>query len=169
MKKNYKTVLIDTTWIPPYEDYVDFCKNNGIEPSEENSDDYWEYVSDSHENDWDYLRLNLGHGSDNANEPCVITGTLGLWNGNKTVLPVRCETLFAAIKRCFGQSIDNIVAIWEDGEVHVTAYHHDGENHFTINRLSKRGLQASEHWHNNVSSKEDLHPANIVKYHGYPF
>lgn len=43
-------------------------------------DDIWRYISECREFEWECLEDNLRY-SEQANEPCVITGSLGLWHG----------------------------------------------------------------------------------------
>lgn len=41
--------------------------------------------------------------------PCVVTGILGLWNGKKSIVPVKTDSLFRAIQKCITRGIENIV------------------------------------------------------------
>ena len=41
-----KVTLCDTSYIPEYEDYKEHCEANDCEPQAENSQDYWDYVSE---------------------------------------------------------------------------------------------------------------------------
>lgn len=72
------------------------------------------------------------------NDPCVITGTLGLWHGQKDIMPYDCDTYTEAIRKCLGNDTEDF-SIWEvddEGVAHPTyqieAHHHDGCNRFTI-------------------------------------
>ena len=130
-------VLCDTFEIPSYSEYVDYCLEClNEEPQDENSDDYWNWVRETQQQDFDDLLSNLTY-SDESNVPVVITGSLGLWNGRPTIRPVVCDNLHDAILKCLG-SCDDIKVTLDNGVVNVIAYHHDGRNCFTVHKLSKR-------------------------------
>ena len=68
MKKKEKVyVLCDTTEIPSYDSYVEYCKDClECEPSKENSEEYWDYVNEMIELEYDSIdrkstRLNSSH------------------------------------------------------------------------------------------------------------
>ena len=86
MKRNIKNyVLYDDTTVPEYSEYVEHCRINGHEIEGENSQAYWDFASRYHEIDWDDLRENLKY-SKEANQPVLLLGTLGLWNGRRTII-----------------------------------------------------------------------------------
>lgn len=64
-----------------------------------------------------------------------IQGVLGLWDGEHTIEPVRCENLKEAIYKCLN-NIDDFI-LFEDGygNFKIDAYHHDGTNQFVIKKL----------------------------------
>lgn len=159
--------LYDDSYIPEYEEYVDYCEANGIEPDEEDSQDYWDYVNHYHEYDWDDLKTNLKY-SKQAQQPCLVYGTLGLWNGKPNIYPTRCESLIQAINKCC-RSVDNIKIDCEDGIINVYAMHHDGTNHFYIQPLSKKGLMATSRWYDNNAGCEEYKDYWVKKYNGYLF
>lgn len=37
--------LLDTTYTPTYDEYVEECQDNGVEPKQVESDDYYDFVS----------------------------------------------------------------------------------------------------------------------------
>lgn len=70
-------------------------------------------------------------------DPCVITGTLGLWHGQKDIMPYECDTYVEAVRKCLGKDTDefNIWVIDDNAELptyQLEAYHHDECNRFTI-------------------------------------
>jgi hypothetical protein len=65
---------------------------------------------------------------------CVVTGSLGLWDGRHTIQPVY-DNLAKCITKCLNAS-DEIEIYEVDGELKIDAYHHDGINRFTINLAS---------------------------------
>lgn len=48
--KETNLVLCDTTIVPSYEDYKDWCEMNEVEPQGEDSNDYWEFVGQIFQN-----------------------------------------------------------------------------------------------------------------------
>ena len=153
MKKNIKYTLIDTTDRPSYSDYVHFCKANDFEPKGEDSDDYMSYVHETQSMWYNDEMDNIKFSKEN-DSPVIITGTLGLWNGTKVIYPVRCDTLHEAVEKCIGSS-DDAKVMFEDGIIYVEAYHHDGTNKFSVEKLSKRGLKATENWDGPCLSRVD--------------
>ena len=75
----------------------------------------------------------------------MITGSLGLWNGHPTIVPVLCNDIMEAIERCLDCNCQiEFEIILEDGHVEVQVHHHDGTNCFEIWLLSKKGLKEIE-------------------------
>ena len=83
--------LLDTTETFEYAAYVDFCEANEITPEPEDSNDYWEWVSEERRLNVDDFLTNLRYAKIN-DEPVLITGTLGLWNGRKEIYPMLIES-----------------------------------------------------------------------------
>lgn len=133
-KKNLKCILCDTHSIPEYEDYVEWCEDNDIEPTGEDSHDYWDFVNDMLRLEWDDFKANMKYSKYNE-IPCVITGHLGLWNGNPDIETVECDTLLDAVEKCSKGVDDIIVKMNEEGVVIVEGLHHDGRNYFEIRML----------------------------------
>ena len=73
--------------------------------------------------------------------PVVITGKLGLWNGNPTINHVECKNIEEAVYKCISDMDE--VEIYEDsyGNLHVDGYHHDGTNHFVIKKKTDKGIR----------------------------
>lgn len=142
-KRDYKhgTFTLATTEIDQftYEEYEDWCEDNGIEPDSDTSEDFYKWCYDEAEVNWESDMDNIKSCKE-YNVPCLITGTLGLWWGRPTIQPERMESVYDAIQKCFGRDIDQVTVQWIDGAVVVDAYHHDGCNRFTIKALSKKGV-----------------------------
>ena len=138
-----KAKLFDSTYKPAYENYVEGCKVNHVEPQAEDSNDYWEYVYETRQM-WfdDFFRYGLKSVLSH-DKPCLISGTLGLWDGRHDIQPVKCVNLAKAIKKCFG-SCDDYEVEFSYGVIYVTSYHHDGVNTFEIKLLSTRGVNAMQ-------------------------
>lgn len=115
-----------------YDDYKSFCADNGIEPGDENSNDYYTFLSERTAEDVDDFFMNL-EDSPEDHRPCIISGSLGLWWGQPEIEPVRCDSLTEAIKKCIDdRSCQDFRLELEDGKISVAVYHHDGCNSFTI-------------------------------------
>lgn len=72
--------------------------------------------------------------------PCLITGTLDLWNGSYRVRAVE-STLARALARCTRDD-GLFVVVEEEGDLHVILQHHDGSNHFLIRFLAGKGQRS---------------------------
>ena len=121
-----------------YEEYLDFCEANGIEPRGENSDDFYDWCREESSINFDDDLDNIENCKE-YNVPVLITGHLGLWWGKPDIDPVRVESVIDAVHRCLRSADYGATIEWEDGEIHVYSYHHDGCNYFTIRALSKKG------------------------------
>lgn len=122
-----------------YEDYLDFCLDNDIEPEGENSAAFYNWCNETALIDYEADIENIKY-CKQYNVPVIITGELGLWNGNFEIEAVRKESVYDAIQRCIGRDIINVEIFFDNGEIEVNAYHHDGCNTFTIKALSKKGI-----------------------------
>ena len=171
MKRNIvkDCVLYDSQAEWEYEDYKDVCEEMGLTVYPEDSEDYYEFVRRQNENDWDDFKANMAY-SAYKGQPCMITGTLGLWNGRPDIVPVKCDDIMEAIMKC----LDNRYAyecdiVLNDGHIDVNIHHHDGTNCFEIHLLSKRGITESERpiykWEKDYEPK----PYWFKKIYGYLF
>ena len=103
MKKQLvKTTLFDSLNYYtnfPYEEYVDMCEECYWDCHEENSEEYWRDIAILTEQDWDTFKDNMAY-SRFKGQKCMIIGSLGLWNGHPTIVPVLCNDIMEAIERC---------------------------------------------------------------------
>lgn len=130
--------------------YMESCD---IEDADEVSDEsVWDYIADCQSNDWDAFQGNMKY-SKYKDSPCVIVGSLGLWNGTHSIEPVTCDNIMAAVMRCFGRSVDYIRVKQVNGHVEVDAIHHDGTNSFEIHLLNDKGIHASSLGKANLGSR----------------
>lgn len=156
-----KIVLLDThnsEYL--YEDYVDYCNGNNLEADDPFSQDYWDWVAMEIEADYD-CRMSCIDYNVEVNDVFAITGTLGLWDGKKTICPVMVESmsegyrvngeykrtyrsgLRLAIDKCIEDTeYYRVEYDSERGCVEVYSYHHDGVNCFEIWKLSEFGRNA---------------------------
>lgn len=102
----------------------------------------WDFINDSLAMEWDDLFANLKY-SKNADKPCVITGSLGLWYGRPSIVPLVCEDIESAIRKC-ANNMDYVIVKQVNGHLEVTGIHHDGSNHFEIHILNDKGIRAKE-------------------------
>lgn len=155
--KKYKPITYLDTYCEggySYKDYVEDCEDNGIEPAEEDSNNYWSWIHMRVWGDVDDFFVNLRY-TEWDKTPCVISGRLGLWWGEPVIENEMCDSLGEAIKKCWG-SCDDIEVTLENGVVHVSAMHHDETNYFEIRPLTARGAEkmlegedicVGNHWH----------------------
>ena len=126
-----------------YKEYYQECYELTDEEMEEISDnDIWDFISDRLAMDWDDLFANLSY-SKNADTPCVITGSLGLWHGRPSIEPLACEDIESAIRKC-ANNMDYVIVKQVNGHIEVKGIHHDGTNNFEIHVLNDKGIRASE-------------------------
>ena len=162
-----------------YKDYLEFCEDNDIEPADEDSMDYYDWLNDTTNMYIDDFFTNLVWSK--IDYPVMITGDLGLWNGRPSIVPVRVDSsnyathytnfkgecvayhkahyeepsIWKAIKKCVsGRSIDDFKVRYNDGVIEVDAMHHDGTNTFYIHKLSKKGLERAESFENRYEDYE---------------
>ena len=120
------------------------CEECDWDCHEEDSEGYWEDMARLTERDWDDFKSNMEY-SKFKGQKCMITGSLGLWNGHPTIVPVLCNDIMEAIERCLDCNCQiEYEIILEDGHVEVQVHHHDGTNCFEIWLLSKKGLKEIE-------------------------
>jgi len=143
-KKNFTLIESSLTGMSDtykYENYVDWCKENEQEPKGKDSDDYWQWVSEQADFDYECFFENL-HYAKAENGFYMITFDLGLWNGNRRGY---VENVYASMTEAIKAALNSSRDYWdykvafENGNVVVYGYHHDGTNIMTIRQLSKHG------------------------------
>ena len=152
-------VLYDSTEIWDYDDYKEFCEEMGYPVHPYDSPGYWDAVRRQQDNDWEDFQANMGCSGLN-NQPCMITGTLGLWNGRPDIIPVKCDSIMEAIEKCLNNSYSyECDIVLNDGHLDVNIHHHDGTNCFEIWLLSKKGQREVERpvykWEKDYEPKRD--------------
>lgn len=78
-----------------------------------------------------------------AQRPCVVCGTVGTWQGDRSIRAKRFDNLKDAIYACVNHC-DEIVISQRASNIIVDGYHHDGANHFEIHVLNDKGVRADE-------------------------
>ena len=160
-----KVTLCDTTYIPDYEEYKENCEANELEPQGEDSGDYWDFVSESRSIEWDTFILNM-HDSAQAQQPCLLTGSCGLWDGTHEIMPYKFKNVISAIVKAY-KSCDDLIVNQEDGVIKVESFHHDGRNRFEIRPLTEHGKQALENDCDGEPISCQLTDDIVGKYEGY--
>lgn len=146
--------LVTTNVEYSYADYDENCELNDIEPAEEGSYEFYEWCEEMIAEGVDCDLENIDRISDRINEVYVIEGSLGLWNGRPSIIPVIMSNLADAIKKCIGEC-QYFDVTWENGVISISASHHDGTNHFEIHALSKKGLNR---YYNAYNKDKDFEP-----------
>lgn len=132
--------LIDSRWEPSYQDYKNFCNmfDETIFPEDSRECQEWleREKRDSYEADMQNLKFCLL-----KNRLFAITGQLELWNRKPEIIPQTKRGLYEAIQGCIGADIQKVkVEIDKQKKcIVVSAFHHDGTNHFYLWLLNKNG------------------------------
>lgn len=157
-KEHEIQLLYDSTREVDYTEYLEYCEANDIEPQGEDSDGYYEYVSDIHAMEWEDFLTNI-HYSKVNDYAWIITGFLGLWDGKHEVYPTVEESLEDAIWSCIGNVDCHAIITKRRNTIFVEIIHHDGRNLFELHALSDDGAERF-HKHGEVSLKRK---ENVVK------
>lgn len=80
--------------------------------------------------------------SDVTQRPCVVCGTVGTWQGDRSCVK-RFDDMKDAIYACVNHC-DEVVISQRASNILVDGYHHDGTNHFEIHVLNDKGVLADE-------------------------
>lgn len=171
MEKNETTypkfVLCDTTYIPDYMEYKEYCEVNERKPQAEDSQDYWDYVAEIKSIEYNDFISNMEN-STQANKPCLLTGSCGLWNGKHEIIPHKFSDVLSAIKKAYG-SCDDLIVKQEDGIIKVKALHYDGSNRFEIVPLTEYGKEMLKDDYDCQPISCEVSDAMFGKYEGYLF
>ena len=124
-KQDIYTIIsnLEDGWEDCYDDYVECCEINGIEPAEKGSSEYWDWVYDEININIEDDMLNMKYSKIN-DRVFVITGAVQLWNGRPTIKPVFMRGLVDVIKKIWGS----------------------GDRHFLIELDTKEGIITSRLW-----------------------
>ena len=122
----------------PYEEYVQYCEENGRTPKSSTSDDYYQWVRDRVDDNYESDLANIKYCKEYQTKVCM-SGVLGLWYGKVGTCTFVHNNVADAITACIGRDTEGIDAYYDNGKIIVSVYHHDGTNTFTISALSKKG------------------------------
>ena len=126
-----------------YKEYVEWCKENEIEPADDNSSDYWEWVGEQIELNIECDLENMEY-SKIKDRTFVITGAVQLWNGRRTIKPKFVHGLIPLIKLLWGSDDRHfdITLDTEEGIITSRLWSHDdpmGNTRLEARMLNKNG------------------------------
>ena len=136
--RKQELVLLDTynTEYLDYELYKEWCELNEVEPEEEDSKGYWNWFYEEIQFEVDDFFTNLKY--NDYQQPCVVIGSVGRWNGTFEIEQTRCDDLSDAINKCW-LGCDDIIVTKRHSVIDVVALHHDGRCNFEVRLLSGLG------------------------------
>jgi hypothetical protein len=123
-----------------YESYVEYCNDFNKEVFSDNSEDFFNWLNKSLNDEFDDFISNLEYSDENVE--CIVLGSLGLWYGRVEVQK-RFNTLKDAIYACLSEC-DYYTITEENGIINVLSSHHDGTNSFSIYKLNKRAERVND-------------------------
>lgn len=128
-----------TEW---FEGFKEYCVDNDIDHTQYNEDSeyFHNWIYDILSMDWDDLMCNIKYDKNN-NVDCVVTGSLGLWDGRHDIGTKHFPTLDRAINACVS-GCDYIIITENEGVINIKGIHHDGTNCFEIHKLNAKGYDA---------------------------
>lgn len=143
-----------------YEAYKEWCELNEIEPKGENSNAFYEWIADEIQIEVDDFYANLKYCQ--YQHPCIVTGSVGRWNGTFEIEQTRCDNLSDAIDKCWS-GCDDIIVTKRHSVIDVEALHHDGQRNFEVRLLSAVG---EDRWdmHGRVNMNDRKNFLTLPKY-----
>lgn len=127
----------------PYKDYAKMCRDNDEKPRPEGTQAYYDHIGNLAKQDLDDFKANLQYSEYNL--PCMMTGTLSLWNGRPDLCPVKYDSLLEGVKDILRRAdCDDWEIILTEGYLELRGLHHDGTNVYELHLLSAKGLKEVE-------------------------
>lgn len=114
-----------------YEEYVEDQEAVELEPAPEDSQEFHQWCSDQASTNYEEDRENLRTGK-YSNNPVLLTGTVGRWNGRFRIVPQIFDRLEDAIEAVCGGDIIDVEARYNTRCISVNARHHDNSNSYEI-------------------------------------
>ena len=130
----------DKEWFEAYKEFCEMNELNVPDDDDEYSSEFYVWQSEQLNNDWEDLMIRIETDIEN-NVNCVVTGSIGRWNGTFDIQPKAFATLKLAIDACVS-NCDYIIVSEINGVINIEAIHHDGSNIFKIYKLNNKGLDA---------------------------
>lgn len=125
-----------------YAEYIEDCKDNGINPKDEDSPEFWDWVGEYERLNWEFLLEDFKYSKFNG-VPVVVFGKLGLWDGTHEIEPTKFDNIETAIRECCSKC-DYITIRRKYSAIEIKATHHDGTNIFELYFLNDRGLETEK-------------------------
>lgn len=133
------------------ESFVDYCEFNDIQPTYEA---YSEWLNEQEECVFDEMKQMI---KPLDHLMCMITGTLGLWDGTHDIIPETSMDITRAINRCIGRDGELQSVVKKNYYFEVVVSHHDGTNTFKVYVLSAKGEdRACKNGTCSVNNKENI-------------
>ena len=132
------TNIIDVNNIDNIEAYNEYLIINNLHSHEL---DIYNYLYEQSSIEWSDFLDNLKYSGICQND-FIIVGSLGLWDGRRSIDPLKIDNLIEAIERCCNGDYITIKKV--NGHIGVTSIHHDGTNSFDIFMLNDKGVNAKE-------------------------
>lgn len=154
MKKKF--ILCDTMQVVSYESYLEYCELNKLEPQGDKSVDYYEFCHETQTQYWDDFITDVVYCKYNSYD-WIITGTLGLRDGNHRVEPTVEPTLEDALYSCINGGVMDVKVEKVGSVLYVTAYCIAGQNNFELRALTDIGSERFErNGEVSLSNRENL-------------
>ena len=117
-----------------------YLDNTNEDIEDFNREAFEEYVRECYEAyfDDDFGRIGNWKYSALGNRLVKGQGGLGLWDGPHTIQPRTFANLYEAIQQCLEDS--NEIYETENGDLCISAHHHDGVNNFVIKLANDKPL-----------------------------
>lgn len=139
-------ILYDSMREISYDEYVEDCELNDIEPQGQESEDYYDFVSERQNLDFEIFFYNLN----SKNDYWIITGSVGLWCGRREIMPIMVYGLRESILKCF-EKCDDVKVVKRGNVIKVDVSHHDGTDYFEIRALTELGKERYERHDGEIS------------------
>lgn len=126
---------------------ADFFEDRGYKGTDEEISEYYEEDIRDFLASMQFAKDKNGDNLKNVN--VVISGTLGLWSGTKTITPKVKRDFETALYACIDNA-DYCTIYKEYSKIVIEATHHDGTNEFTLQFLTE---YAERKYNNGVDLK----------------
>lgn len=146
-----------------YDEFLEEWKDaEGYEnvPSDDSKEYYdWMYrvTQENWENDLENIDEEKAY-----NVPVVLTGSLGLWDGNHSIVAEMFDSVGDAIRKIInngsGSTCCDFDIEYVDGHIKMLHHHHDGTNSFMIRALSRKGIAKCRAAENRYEDIPELKP-----------
>lgn len=160
MNKITNVVTLIDTYNRKASDYIEefklWCEDNGYTYSGEDEDDlvtkddwgikikfmswFYDTCQVEEQDFWDGFRS----AQKDRTLDCVVTGSLGLWDGKHKIYPT-CGELMEMIDKCLKDAYDYVLKI-ENNVLYIENHHHDGTNYYEIRLVNGETYDKIVYW-----------------------